>query len=199
MNDREYKNILMKKKGLGFKIQEFGSIDVSSMIDTLESITDEQWLEKDGRQEIHDVHSNTQSLLLIWPSEIILREHIKGEINHKNYDMFNMKEFLESIKPMYQQRFGEGEFYRASITRLKPKSNIERHTDTYYTLLKCRRTHIPLVTNNDIKFLVEGKNHSLKVGKIYELNNALHHSVRNESDEYRIHLILDYVPNNNSL
>ena len=199
MDDREYKNILMKKKGLGFKIQEFGSIDVSSMIDTLESITDEQWLGKDGRQKIHDVHSNTQSLLLIWPPEIKVNEHIKGEINHKNYDMFNMKEFLESIKSIYQQRFGEGEFYRAAITRLKPHSVIYPHIDSSYTLLKCKRTHIPLMTNNDVKFLVERKNHSLKVGKIYELNNALHHSVRNESDEYRIHLILDYVPNNNSL
>jgi hypothetical protein len=35
----------------------------------------------------------------------------------------------------------------------------------------------------------------LKVGECWEINNQQMHSVINDSDEHRIHLIIDIVPN----
>ena len=192
----EIKKLLMQKSCRGFHLREFGTFNVSLLIDKLNDITKDQWEENSYRKEIHKVHSNVDALLLLWPLGEIVEEHVKGQKNNKIYDFFEMDNFLNNIKPIYENRFGEGEFYRAAITRLKPNSDIKPHIDGSLTLLKCARTHIPLVTNNDVKFIVSDAEYTMDVGEIYELNNALTHSVENRSNQHRVHLILDYARNN---
>jgi len=62
-------------------------------------------------------------------------------------------------------------------------------------LINSHRVHIPIVTNDQITFMVGGEEKQMKVGEVWEINNATFHRVMNESNEDRIHLILDWVPN----
>ncbi|MCY3793903.1 MAG: aspartyl/asparaginyl beta-hydroxylase domain-containing protein, partial [Gammaproteobacteria bacterium] len=56
------------------------------------------------------------------------------------------------------------------------------------------RIHVPITTNNKVRFMIEGRPHRLQVGSAYEINNQKRHSVLNSGDEDRITFIFDYVP-----
>ena len=59
----------------------------------------------------------------------------------------------------------------------------------------CKRTHIPIITNSEVTFTVGGETKFLKEGEIWEINNTKEHSVDNNSDIDRIHLLIDIMPN----
>jgi hypothetical protein len=56
------------------------------------------------------------------------------------------------------------------------------------------RIHVPITTNAAVRFMIEGQPYQFEVGKAYELNNQMKHSVMNMSKEDRITFIFDYVP-----
>ena len=56
------------------------------------------------------------------------------------------------------------------------------------------RIHVPITTNDAVRFMIEGKAYSFEVGNAYEINNQKSHSVMNLSKEDRISFIFDYVP-----
>ena len=64
--------------------------------------------------------------------------------------------------------------------------------DNGESLVNCKRTHIPIITNDLVTFTIGGETKQLKEGEIWEINNINEHSVDNNSNENRIHLILDY-------
>ena len=82
---------------------------------------------------------------------------------------------------------------RGLITVLKPYTDIPKHRDNGYILEKGHRIHIPLKTNENILFNVGKTTTNLLEGNIYEINNCRPHSVINNSDENRYHLILDLI------
>jgi aspartyl/asparaginyl beta-hydroxylase (cupin superfamily) len=79
------------------------------------------------------------------------------------------------------------------LAKLKPNSTIPPHQDHGPHLEKCRRLHIPLITNDTVDFVVDDKSHNLKEGFVYEFDNTRTHHVTNNSDKERIHLIVDWV------
>jgi aspartyl/asparaginyl beta-hydroxylase (cupin superfamily) len=56
-----------------------------------------------------------------------------------------------------------------------------------------KRTHIPIITNSEVTFIVGGETKYLKEGEIWEIDNSKEHSVNNNSNVDRIHLIMDYT------
>lgn len=42
--------------------------------------------------------------------------------------------------------------------------------------------------------MIDGKPHKFEIGKAYELNNQIMHSVLNKGKDDRINFIFDYVP-----
>ena len=61
--------------------------------------------------------------------------------------------------------------------------------------MNSHRIHIPIVTGENNIFLVNGELKNMQVGEMWEINNELPHMVENRSDEDRIHLIVDWIPN----
>jgi len=57
------------------------------------------------------------------------------------------------------------------------------------------RFHIPVITNNDIKFYLDTEQIFLEEGSCWYLNLALTHSLQNNSTTDRIHLVIDCVVN----
>lgn len=54
------------------------------------------------------------------------------------------------------------------------------------------RVHAPIVTNDQVQFLVGGERHKMEVGKAYLLNTLRPHSVVNRGNEHRVHLAVDF-------
>jgi hypothetical protein len=79
------------------------------------------------------------------------------------------------------------------FAKLLPRAEISTHIDKSEILRIVQRIHIPLVTNSDVTVTINNKKYKMETGKIYNFNNTLSHSVVNNSDMERVHLIIDYV------
>jgi hypothetical protein len=115
----------------------------------------------------------------------------KGKI-HPNFYKFNIESVLQELSPIYEKKYGKGEFIRVLLVKLKKESKITAHIDTGDSLEFCKRTHIAIITNPLVIFNVGGEEKYIKEGEIWEINNQNLHSVDNKSDKDRIHFIIDY-------
>jgi hypothetical protein len=91
------------------------------------------------------------------------------------------------------KQFGLGYFVRATLVRLKAGGSIAPHQDNNFSLAHSHRIHLPIITNHQVLFTVGRDTMSLAPGDMYEINNRRMHSVRNDSEHDRVHLILDFV------
>ena len=170
---------------MNFKM--YGNIDVNNLKDNLNGLN---WDEHTTRQNLYEMHKDTQTLEIMWDLESLQTDKI-GKI-HSNYYKLNIESFIKKIKPIYESNCGEGYFIRILIVKLKANSNIAPHVDAGISLINCKRTHIPIITNSEVTFTISGETKYLKEGEIWEIDNSKEHSVDNNSDVDRIHLLIDY-------
>jgi aspartyl/asparaginyl beta-hydroxylase (cupin superfamily) len=77
---------------------------------------------------------------------------------------------------------------------LKSNSKIDKHIDAGKSLSICHRVHIPIITNKNVLFEIDNEIKNLKEGEMWEINNSEKiHSVVNNSNTDRIHLIVDWI------
>ena len=84
----------------------------------------------------------------------------------------------------------------AAIDGMLPGASIYRHRDISQIFQKSHRVHLPLVTHEDVKFFIDDIEYHFPVGKFYEFDNSRYHKVNNNSNVFRMHLIVDLLPNN---
>ena len=165
------------------------SVDLEFIKRKLAKIPERAW-HGSGREETYEVHKQTQSLLLIHDADF-------RHYNPTYRDLYN--DFRRELKPIFDiitGHFGpDGYIVRALFARLQGHGRIDTHTDGLYSLLKCHRIHIPIVTSDQVVFTIGGEEKVLGEGEMWEINNATLHAVDNHGDEDRIHLIIDWVPN----
>ena len=179
---------------MNFNFKYLDSCNVLPLINKLNLLTEQDWLEHNYRQIHAPAHSDTNTLEVVWDVDS-LKTGNQGKI-HNNFYKLNMQSFLDSIKDIYISNYGKGKIIRILITQLKPYSNIKPHRDFGQSLTEVKRTHIPLVTNPGVFFIVGDESIYMKQGEIWEINNAgKDHSVVNNTPHPRIHLIIDYLPN----
>jgi Aspartyl/Asparaginyl beta-hydroxylase len=89
---------------------------------------------------------------------------------------------------------------RILLASLPPGTTIPVHHDTGAWVSRTHRVHVPILVQEPEKVLfrvgLTGK-HLLRIdctpGHVFEMNNQCRHAVSNCSDDYRVHLILDYT------
>ena len=81
--------------------------------------------------------------------------------------------------------------YAIFISRLHPHKRIGMHQDSGKFLELCHRIHLPLQTNDKIFYVIENNKYNWERANLYEFDNLLNHGVENNSDEHRIHLIIN--------
>jgi len=163
--------------------------DVVAIRNKIDDIPDARWLES-KREQRFDIHSDTQSLDLV---HFFRDENKKPQYRDLFFEMQNeLKPAIECVANYYRNN---GFLVRMLLAKLPAGSNIPNHNDFGYALLKCHRVHIPIITNDRVVFTVGGEKKHLQAGEFWEINNALDHSVDNLSDEDRVHLIIDWIPN----
>lgn len=84
----------------------------------------------------------------------------------------------------------------ARLMRLSAGSSILEHSD--YDLdaeMGTARIHIPVETNDDVIFRLNGERVEMKPGSAWYLRLADRHSVHNGGTSDRIHLVVDFVVN----
>ena len=168
-----------------------GNIDVSDIKLKLLDIDESIWLENTIRQTTFNVHKHTETIDLMWDMESLISNK-RGTI-HPNFYNFGVDKLLQNLTPLYEKKYGSGEFIRIVLTKLKKHTKIYPHIDNGTSLSSCKRTHIPVITNSLVTFTINDETKYLKEGEIWEIDNQSMHSVENPSEMDRIHFIIDYM------
>ena len=101
---------------------------------------------------------------------------------------------IEKIAEIFNRHYSNKQIKRITLNNMRPHSVIPEHVDFLYHYENTIRVHIPIMTNENVIFKFPTTNESLhmKVGDIIEFNNNIPHSGRNDSEENRIHLLIDF-------
>jgi hypothetical protein len=82
------------------------------------------------------------------------------------------------------------------LMRLAPGSLIKEHTDLELSAEEgTARIHIPVVTNADVEFFLNGTRVVLEAGSAWYLRLSDRHSVYNKGGTPRVHMVVDAVVN----
>ena len=171
-------------------LRELGTVDVKALQQAVLAQDEAAWLEQTHRQQAYDVHYNTQSIVLLfcdgWPEMTITRE--------PGWDRL-----AEVAVPVMQDIIGRfypegGTIIRAMAAKLVAGGRITPHIDSHASFRQSHRIHIPITSNADVRFMIDGRPYRFEVGQAYEINNQKRHSVLNRGAEDRITFIFDYAP-----
>ncbi len=174
---------------MSFNFKLYGNIDVSSIKQKLISL---DWEEYQFRQKTYSVHSKTKTIPLQWDEQ-------KSNINYwPNYELF--KSNITEIELLLNKIIGVGIVETAILINLPKNQKIDSHYDTGDYFFKRNRIHIPIITNEHCFFKIDGEIKMMKEGEMWEINNnQKEHSVENNGNEDRIHLLIDFLPISNTI
>ena len=169
---------------------EYGFIDTSCF-----SIDESDWDNEytKARNEKYPNHQSTKVIPLMWSVEGLTRE--KEYINPKTrfFEKYYNESFFDNLLNLVDGSY----VVRIIFTKLLKNERILPHVDAGDNLIKNRRIHIPIKTNQDVKFTVGDETRVIKRGEATQINNSKVHGVWNHSDEDRIHLIVDIYDEDN--
>jgi len=171
-------------------------------INPLRDVVELEKFDKQTIRESTSIEENPQRETNIIAGLIDMFEDIEGICDNKvmdKYDIF-IDEIVDNIKSFYGYKNINIKSF--CIIRLKAGSRIYPHRDddaismkSYYDI--CRRIHIPVITNNKVIFNINGERKNLKYGEITEIDNLSEHSVVNNGDTDRIHILIDFIGEKN--
>ena len=107
---------------------------------------------------------------------------------------FDFSQEVQNIITDLENHF-DGRVGRVLLLRLDAYREITLHVDAGYYLSVVHRCHIPLHTMEGVDFIVGDEKIHMKEGQCYEINNRHNHMVSNDSPKFRIHLLIDIIPN----
>lgn len=176
------------------------SVDPAPLQDLVRQLTRDHWTGDTTRQSRYEAHQATQAIGIVYDYDF----------RHTNptrlppYELFRpvLQPIFATVALHYEsppeeqhliRTIGSGFFIRVSLVRLNPQAVISPHQDKNFSLAHSHRVHLPVITNDKVNFTVGSETRNMRAGELIEINNRRMHSVSNESDEGRVHLILDWV------
>jgi len=179
---------------------KIGDTDITLLKDLVSQLTPEHWTGDTTRQRRYEAHRHTQAIGLVY--DLDFRHEYPTVQPPMELFAPALRDVLDTVAYFYESQpaattllgqLGNGYFIRANLVRLNPGGEITEHQDKNFSLAHSHRVHIPIVTNEGVKFTVGSETINMREGEIIEINNRRIHSVRNDGEAGRVHLILDWV------
>ena len=166
----------------------YGSINVEPFLSAVDKINPNDWDKYTFRQDLFPMHSRTKTIPVLYDT---------------NYDMGISKKssfytlFEDSINHasnvISKLTNSDCKIIRFIITNLPANTTVDTHRDAAYSFKAYNRVHIPIITNDKVLFTVDDETINMPVGEMYEINNGDKlHGVVNNSNQDRLHIILDW-------
>lgn len=171
--------------------RDLGPAEVSRLRDAILAQDEAAWTEFDHRQRAYDVHHHTLSIVLVfcddaWPDVSVSRKPGWARL---------AEDAVPLMDAVVAAHFPPGgTILRAMAARLRAGGRIATHIDALPSFRAAHRIHAPITTGPGVRFTIDGKPCPMQVGRWYEINNQLPHSVMNLGTEDRINFIFDYLP-----
>ena len=180
--------------------RRIGSANIEPIRALVEGLEPAAWDAEAVRQQRYEAHSDTRIIPLVHdydfrhtqPTRHPALETFGAVIRPVlgiTADFFDKSDIGEQLT----EKNGLGYFIRCNLVELRAGGVISEHRDMNFSLTHAHRVHVPIITNDRVWFTVGGETLNIPDGEIYEINNRRAHSVRNEGEEARVHLIMDYV------
>ena len=171
--------------------------DIKDLKEKILKYTKEDWEKYDYRQKNYIVHSSTKTIPLIWNEmDKENKRNLKKDDRKFWPEAEKYKTDLDSLSQIFTEKYGKGFIASAMLINLPSRTVIKPHVDNYdpyFDLVK--RTHLAVVTDDEVIFTVGGEEKNIKEGEIFEIDNSNKlHSVINNSEEIdRVHLLADWL------
>jgi Aspartyl/Asparaginyl beta-hydroxylase len=184
---------------LGKPLTQYGPVDISELRKKMSTLPASYW-EMDRAARVA-IAGNRPGNAVYFYNDLpafarrdVLAEARSGVVRvfrQANRPLF--REIDNLIQSHVQPLFPECKVMKVQLAELPPSGVIPPHRDGNI-LASVHRLHVPLVTHKNVKFLIGDQVFFLAEGVLYDLNNVVLHSVKNESDVMRVHLLIDMLP-----
>ena len=174
-----------------FRFKYYKKFDITEIKKEINKLNSEWYLDT-SRQDQHGVHKDTITFFLTdYDVEWMPYSKYNITIKDLNSTLWNL------VQPIIYEleQIHNGKVGKVLFPRLKAKNKIYKHWDSTEYLNVIRRHHIPIITNKNVYFYVDDGALNMFEGECWEINNMKSHEVINDSDEDRIHLMIDIIPN----
>ena len=171
-------------------IRRLGSVDIAALRDAVLSIPEPVWNAEDATKP-------NRFGALDATRHIIFRFVANYVDWRQSYERPLWNEWRELLEPVLAAAtadygYAEGAFPRVMLARMAPGGTIHPHRDMNPAAKWPHKVHIPLKTNPDVTFFVDGIGYHFAEGEAVEVNNMGLHAVTNGGTSDRIHLIFEY-------
>ncbi len=118
------------------------------------------------------------------------------EEDHHWFPDRQFNSMLTEIPNFYERYFGDSELQNFRVQAVAGGGGLGQHRERIVAIPKREshyklRFHLPILTNPDVTFLMDGESFHMEAGWIYLFNQACLHGVSNQGDAMRIHLVWD--------
>jgi len=172
-------------------IRRLGAVDIGALRDAVLALPESVWdLENSGKP-------NSSFDVLQATRHVVFRFVANFHDWRESYERPLWSEWQPLLEPVLAAAtapygYENGAFPRVMLARMSPGGVIRPHRDANPAAKWPHKIHVPLQTNSDVTFHIDGIGYQLAEGEAVEVNNMGVHSVANQGDSDRIHLIFEY-------
>lgn len=171
-------------------IRRLGTVDVTRLREAVLALPEAVWdAENAGKPNQFGALGTTRHIVFRFVSNFLdWRE---------SYDRPLWNEWKGSLEPVLAAatapyEYERGAYPRVMLARMAPGGVIHPHRDENPAAKWPHKIHVPLQTNENVSFYVDGVRYHFAEGEVVEVNNMGVHAVENRGSTDRIHLIFEY-------
>ena len=171
-------------------VRRLGEVDVARLRDAAAALPEEVWnAENADKPNRFDALDSTRHIVFRFVS------------NFRDWRDSYARPLWDEWSPLFEPvlaaatapyGYANGAFPRVMLARMAPGGVIHPHRDQNPAAKWPHKIHVPLQTNTDVTFFVEGVGYHFAEGEAVEVNNMGLHAVENRGATDRIHLIFEY-------
>ena len=171
-------------------LRVLATVDIEQLKSLVISISDQVWeKETASRKNAFACFHHTQHIIFRFPYDFHDRTHVENKPGWPIWQPI-LQPIIDASVACYHYK--SGQLGAVMLARLKAGGEIDRHIDGSLSYYFLHKIHVPLFTNPGVSMYIEPKSYHLEEGKAYEVNNIVHHAVKNTGASDRIHLIFEY-------
>ena len=171
-------------------VRHLGAVDITALRDAVLAIPEAVWdAENAAKPNRFDALDSTRHIIFRFVSR--LRDW------RQSFDGPLWAEWRPLIEPVLTAAtadygYARGQYPRVMLARMAPGGVIHPHQDTNPAARWPHKIQVPIITNDQVAFFIDGVAYNLAEGKAVEVNNMATHGVTNGGEADRIHLIFEY-------
>lgn len=171
-------------------IRRLGTVDIAQLREVVLALPETVWdVENHGKPNKFGALGETRHIILRFVSNFLDWRD--------SYERPLWAEYRPLVEPVLAAAtadygYARGDYPRVMLARMAPGGVIHPHRDENPAAKWPHKIHVPLTTNDDVAFYVDGESYHFPEGEAVEVNNMGVHAVANRGRTDRIHLIFEY-------